>query len=496
MALVTPDGRFLTVNPALCTILGYVEADLLTLTLPDITHDADRENDRELARQLVVGEIDAYQIEKRYLRQDGESIWGRLTVALVRHLDRSPLYFVAQVQDITPYKAFGVALRETLVEQNPAVLYIDAADTPNSPLYVSPQIESLLGVTPDQWLQTPDHWQSHLHPEDRERVITSLKAAKESGESIQLEYRFIARDGGTVWVRDQLALVHDDTGARRYWQGFMVDVTARKRVEEELRAALAAAEEANRLKSAFLSMATHELRTPLTVISGYVEVLSDTARGHLSVEEQEFLDVVRTSTRTLGALVDDLLDLARIEAGRLELVIRPVNVAEAVERACRMVRGQAAAKGISLDIEAARELPLVAADLNRLIQILLNLLGNAIKFTEEGRVRCVLRPRARGVDIRVVDTGIGIPPEALPSIFDEFRQADVGTTRKFGGSGLGLAIAKRLIELQGGSIAASSKVGVGSTFTLWLPAATAQLIRDDRVELESSAVAAGFFTPR
>jgi signal transduction histidine kinase len=233
-------------------------------------------------------------------------------------------------------------------------------------------------------------------------------------------------------------------------------------------------------------MATHELRTPLTVITGYIELLSAAASARLAAEEQEFLDIVRTSATTLTALVDDLLDLARIEAGRLELVVRPVNIAEALDRVCRMVAAQAAAKGLDLQIDVAPNLPLVGADLNRLVQILLNLLGNAIKFTESGRVRCVVRARRGGVETRVIDTGIGISSDALPRIFDEFRQADAGTTRKFGGSGLGLAIAKRLIEMQGGTIGVTSKVGVGSTFTLWLPSATAQLLHDDRQNLEQT----------
>jgi signal transduction histidine kinase len=272
-------------------------------------------------------------------------------------------------------------------------------------------------------------------------------------------------------------------GAPRYWQGFMLDITARKQVEEDLRSALAAAEEANRLKSAFLSMATHELRTPLTVISGYVELLTASS-ANFSAEEQEFVDIVRTSAATLTALVNDLLDLARMEAGRLELMIAPVNVIEAVERVFRMVAAQAAAKGIDVQIERAPKLPLIAADLNRIVQILLNLFGNAIKFTEQGHVRCVMRVKGNGVELRIIDTGIGIPEEALPRIFDEFRQADAGTTRKFGGSGLGLAIAKRLIELHGGTIGVTSKLGVGSTFTIWFPAASKQLLSEDQASLE------------
>jgi signal transduction histidine kinase len=217
-------------------------------------------------------------------------------------------------------------------------------------------------------------------------------------------------------------------------------------------------------------MATHELRTPLTIISGYVELLAASA-ARLTPEEREFLDLTQSSTKALGDLVDNLLDLARIEAGRLELVVRAVDVRETIARVHRMVAGQAVAKGLEVQLDVASGLPLAAADPDRLFQVLLNLVSNAVKFTERGHVRSTARAAGSGVEIAVTDTGIGIAREVVGCIFDEFRQADAGTTRKFGGSGLGLAIAKRLVEMHGGAIAVTSEVGAGSTFTVWLPAA-------------------------
>ncbi len=480
MAIVSLDGRFLQVNPALCGIVGYRSDELLAKSFRDITHPDDLAADQELAQQLLAGEIDTYQIEKRYVRKDEHSICGRLTVSLTRHTGNNSPYFVAQIQDVTPYKAAGAALREaearyrTLVEQIPAAVYVDPGDALGSPVYVSPQVEALLGYSPEEWLSDPDLWARSLHPDDSERILTAIADAGDAEKTIHLEYRCFARDGREVWVHDQVALVRDEEGVGQYWQGFKVDVTDRKRAEEALRAAKEAAEEASRLKSAFLSMATHELRTPLTIISGYVELLGESAAAHLTPEEQEFLDIAQTGTKTLASLVDDLLDLARMEAGRLELVIRPVEVAEAIERVQRLVTAQALAKGIALDFAVAPDLPLVLVDLNRLVQVLLNLLGNAIKFTEKGSVHIAVQTGGQGVEIRVADTGIGISPEVLPRIFDEFRQADAGTTRKFGGSGLGLAIAKRLVEMQGGTITVESNVGAGSTFTVCLPAAESQ----------------------
>jgi PAS domain S-box-containing protein len=493
MALVSPEGRFLEVNRALCGILGYTDDELLAKTFQDLTHPDDLEADRDQARQLLANEITTYQVEKRYLCKDGRVAWVRVTVSLVHDAQSDPLYFVFQMQDVTPYKAAGAALREaearyrTLVEQIPAVVYVDPADLLGTPLYVSPRVETLFGYTPDEWLAASSLWSERIHPDDRERILAEVARANETSESLSLEYRCLARDDREVWVHDEVALVRDENGAPQYWQGFMVDITDRKRSEEDLRAAKDAAEEASRLKSAFLRMATHELRTPLTIVSGYVEHLASSTNARLSPEEREFFDIAQAGTKTLSRLVDDLLDLARIEAGRLDLAIRAVDVGEAIKRVHRMVSVQAAAKGIDSVVTVEPDLPMIAADPDRLTQILLNLVGNAVKFTEQGHVQSTVRRVGDGVEISVADTGIGIAPEAQTAIFDEFRQADAGTTRRFGGTGLGLTIAKRLVEMQNGTLTVESTVGVGSTFTLWMPVAGPWLIREDETPQPSQA---------
>jgi PAS domain S-box-containing protein len=468
MALVSPEGHFLEVNRALCGILGYTEDELLARSFQDLTHPDDLEADADQKRQLLANEIPV-----------------RVTGSLVHDANDDPLYFVFQMQDITPYKAAGAALREaearyrTLVEQIPAVVYVNPASALGSPLYVSPRVETLLGYAPDEWLTTDNLWIERIHPEDRERVLAETARANETGEALSLEYRCLARDRREVWVHDEVTLVRDEQGTPKYWQGFMVDITDRKRSEEDLRAAKEAAEEASRLKSAFLRMATHELRTPLTIVSGYVELLASSIGARLTQDEREFIDIAQAGTKTLSRLVDDLLDLARIEAGRLDLAIRAVDIGEAIKRVHRMVSVQAAAKGIDSAVTVEPDLPLIAADPDRLTQILLNLVGNAVKFTEQGHILSTVRRVGEGVEISVADTGIGIASEAQTAIFDEFRQADAGTTRRFGGTGLGLAIAKRLVEMQSGTLRVESTVGVGSTFTLWLPVAGPELIKEE-----------------
>jgi PAS domain S-box-containing protein len=348
-------------------------------------------------------------------------------------------------------------------------VHVDAADRLGAHTYVSPRIESLLGYSPEEWLGTPDMWFQLVHPDDVDRVRTIIESALATKQPFQLECRLLARDGHYVWIQDQAALMRDEMGVDQYWQGFMVDITDRKLTEAELRAAKEAAEEASRVKSVLLSMASHELRTPLTIITGYVELLA-ASTGALGSEEREFLEVIQTSTTSLTTLINDLLDLARIEAQRLTLDISGVDVGDLIEKVHRMVAAQAAAKGIELAIERTPDVPPAAADPERLLQVLLNLVGNAVKFTARGSVRSRVRAHQGGVEITIMDTGIGIAPEALSRIFDVFQQADSGMVRKFGGSGLGLAIVKRLVELHGGTITVESTEGVSSTFTVWLPA--------------------------
>ncbi|MEZ4562208.1 MAG: PAS domain S-box protein [Thermomicrobiales bacterium] len=485
MALIGLEDTFLQVNPALCAMLGYDNSELLQQTLRAVTLPDDQDLDLEDRKRLVTGEISTYQIEQLFNRKQGEIICIRLTMSLVRGSAGEPRYFVAQMQDITPFKAAGAALREaearyrTLVEQTPAAVYVDDANFLGECLYVSPRIEALVGRSPEEWLGH-GAWPRTVHPDDREWVLQRARESNATGEPFFAEYRFATPDGRVVWVHDEATLVLNEDGSRQCWQGLMVDVTDRKLAEEELRRAKEAAEEASRLKTAFLSMATHELRTPLTIISGYVELLLQSGMKHFNDEEREYVEVVQAGTRTLTMLIDDLLDLARIEAGRMHLTLRPVDVADVLERLRRMVAAQAAEKGLDIVFAVEAGLPPAAADVNRLVQILLNVVGNAIKFTEQGGIACTAHGRNGGVEIRVKDSGIGISPEALDRIFDEFHQGESGTTRRYGGTGLGLAIARRLVDMHGGHIRVESELGAGSTFSVWLPAADDALMTDEQ----------------
>ncbi|HET8666397.1 MAG TPA: ATP-binding protein, partial [Terriglobales bacterium] len=251
---------------------------------------------------------------------------------------------------------------------------------------------------------------------------------------------------------------------------------ARVELEERVRQRTAelvkakdAAESADRLKSAFLATMSHELRTPLNSIIGFTGIVLQGLAGPLNDEQKKQLGMVQNSSRHLLALINDVLDISKIEAGQLEVRCGPFQVPEAIRKAVSVVSPLAVKKGIALSTEIAPDIDIMVADQRRTEQILLNLLGNAVKFTEEGEVRIRCERDHGWLAIAVRDTGVGIDPKYHQAIFEPFRQVDTGLARKHEGTGLGLSICKRLAERLGGRITLESTIGQGSTFTVRLP---------------------------
>ena len=262
----------------------------------------------------------------------------------------------------------------------------------------------------------------------------------------------------------------DTNGEPAFLLGISEDITAAKRVQEALQLAQEEADRANRAKSQFLATMSHELRTPLNAILGFSELLSDDVAGHFDdATRRRFLDQIHTSGQHLLQLINDILDLSKVEAGQMDLHVREVNVSQVVDDARATVEPLARARGVTLDIQLEAGLQLVA-DAAKLKQMLLNLVSNAIKFDPTGgRVSISARRIDSWVDIAVSDTGIGIAKEDLDGLFAEFHQLDAGYGRQQEGTGLGLALTKRFAELHGGYVTVESAVGTGSTFTLRLP---------------------------
>jgi signal transduction histidine kinase len=304
-------------------------------------------------------------------------------------------------------------------------------------------------------------------------------AKARSGPADENEWTYIRKDGTRVPVLLAVTAMRDATGAVTSFLGIARDIAQRKRAEEALREsherlALAKerAEAADRIKSAFLATMSHELRTPLNSIIGFTGILLQGLAGPLNSEQNRQLEMVRNSARHLLALINDVLDISKIEAGDLQVHAAPFDLRASIERVAGMVKPLAERKGLALSMKLAPEIGTLVNDQRRVEQVLLNLINNAIKFTERGTVGLTARVAGSQIEIAVSDTGMGIKPDDLATLFQPFRQIDSRLARHHEGTGLGLAISRRLATLMGGDVRAESEWERGSVFTFMLPLPT------------------------
>ena len=472
----TLDGIITDWNAAAERLYGYSAAEAigqpLTILAPP---ERAPEIEAFLARARCGETIEGVETVRR--AKDGRDIDVALTIFPVRDDGGRIIGAAATARDISAYKRLEKALRSSeekyraLVEQFPVVVYLTAADEDETPLYFSPYLETLVGITPEEALRRDRGltWLDFVHPDDRARVAELNREAQASGGRFSAEYRTVRTDGSYVWVRDECVPIYDEDGTMVAWQGVLMDISDRMQAEEEMRAALSEAQTATQAKGRFLATLSHELRTPLQAVLGYSDFLLNSPSGPLTAEQREDIGYIHQGATRMVTLIDQMLALSRMEAGRLELKLVDVDLGEIIEQVRQDVAPQAEAKGLALAVDLPSALSSIRADANALRQILLNLAGNAVKFTEQGSV-CIsaVATADGGVDIAVRDSGIGIPPEAQARIFEEFQQVDSAQTRRHGGAGLGLAIARGLAERMGGRITVASEPGKGSTFVLHL----------------------------
>jgi two-component system sensor histidine kinase/response regulator len=339
-----------------------------------------------------------------------------------------------------------------------------------TPSWVSENITRMMGHEVAEALH-PSWWVDHMHPDDRERVLAELPALLSQGH-LTTEYRFRHKDGSYHWVHDAARLQRDARGQATEVFGAWLDITARKDAERTLQEARDTAERATRAKAAFLANMSHEIRTPMNAVLGFTELVLDT---DLSTEQRRSLELVRSSSEALLTILNDILDYSKIEAEHLDLESISFDLPKVVHATATLLAVRAREKHLELTVDVPPDVPhLVRGDPTRVRQVLMNLIGNAIKFTEQGEVNVtagvVVHEQARAsVRFRVRDTGIGISPDQIATIFQEFTQADASMTRRYGGTGLGLTISRRLTALMGGELAVVSEPGRGSEFSFTLP---------------------------
>jgi PAS domain S-box-containing protein len=482
---IVQEGKFQYVNPRFEEISGYSKEELIGTDSLSYVHPEDKETVRANAIKTLKGDgHDEFRpYEYRIICKSGERRWIMETVTPIQYKGRRAT--LGNFMDITERKQ-AEQLYQTLADSAPVGIYI-LQD--GKYVFTNPTLQKTTGYTADELLAAPPA--ALVHADDVESMgqkqVQMLK-----GQSFQpIEHRFVTKDGRIGWSMDRVASVTYQ--GRRAVLGITINITEHKEMEIALQKAKEAAEVATQAKSDFLASMSHEVRTPMNGVIGMAGLLADTP---LNPEQRDYVESIKSSADALMTIVNDILDFSKVEAGKLELEKMDFDIRSAIENMNDVLAVRAREKGLEYVWLMEPNVPTqLVGDPGRLRQVLINLIGNAIKFTPKGNVDLhisLVSETDNEVIIRfdIRDTGIGIPQNKLDVIFHPFTQADTSTTRKYGGTGLGLSISKRLTELMGGQIGAESVEGKGSIFwfTVKLGKQTAGRISEESLPYDISGL--------
>jgi PAS domain S-box-containing protein len=468
--LVGGDGKILRANRAELEMLGYTREEYVGRSITDF--HADQDVICDILTRLRSGEKLA-EYPARLRCKDG-SMKDVLIDSSVSWKDNVFVHTRCFTRDVTQRKRAETELADARARLDAA---LDAGavvtwtwDIINNRLHADPKLAELFNLSLseakggllDQYLQA-------IHPEDRQRVVETLNHAVETGETYVADYRITQRDGSVRWVTARGMAEVDGNGRPARMPGVLVDITDRKRLEEELRVRIGQLRDNDRRKDEFLATLAHELRNPLAPIRNSLQILKIPSIDAATVQQTRAM--MERQVHHLVRLVDDLLDVSRVMRAKIDLRKEPVELATVIARAMEVVQPLIAAQGHHLDLELPQERLLVEGDAVRLAQVVGNLLTNAAKYTDtNGNIWISAVRDLNQVVLRVRDNGIGIAPETLPHVFALFVQADHSRSKSQGGLGIGLTLAKSLTEMHGGTIEAySAGLGTGSEFTVRLP---------------------------
>ncbi|MDX1297708.1 MAG: PAS domain S-box protein [Pseudomonas sp.] len=455
MALVSLQGQWMEVNDQLCDMLGYSREQLLNKDFQQLTHPDDLDTDLQNIEELLAGEINTYEMEKRYLDSQGRIIWALLSVSLVRDSNGQPVHFVSQVQDFSERIATEMAIREredylrTLLDN-----VLDAIITIDQQGYIETFNHAAERIFGYSHLEVSGHRATLLLPEPqrsmRARYISHfLKTGIQQMLGKDIELTAMRRNGESFTI--ELAVSQISYQGERRFIAVIRDIEERKRIE--------------RMKSEFVSTVSHELRTPLTAIAGSLGLINGGALGEVPAAIQQMLQIAEDNSQRLNLLINDLLDMDKLVAGKMRFTLHDEALQPLLEQAIEENQPYASHYQVQLKLQGPATAAWVRVDKLRLAQVLANLLSNASKFSPRGStVNIHIDEHRERVRVSVTDHGPGVPENFQARIFSKFSQADATDTRQKGGTGLGLAISKEIIERMDGQIGFESSPGKGATF--------------------------------
>ncbi|WP_233243362.1 MULTISPECIES: PAS domain S-box protein [unclassified Caulobacter] len=478
IVLYDRQGGGLYSSPALERLLGYASGEAKGMSAAEFLHPDDQQTVRAAFSALAQGQAEA-TVQHRSRHKLGHYVWVETNLRSIRNGTEEQASVLGVSRDIRERKALEA---ETLVARDQAreqaqraLLAEDIAgvgywrvDLATNHLFLSPKMYEIYGTGVDQAL-VADDLLAQLHPDEKAGELARFARRLKTGEpELDTVFRIIRRDGVVRHLRGSSIIEMGPDGARRAVLGTVIDIT-------DIIEARAAAEASAAAKTDFLANMSHELRTPLTSVLGFSRLIKE--QPELSTNTRRFVDRVMNAGAALLATVNDILDFSKLEAGQIEVKRQPASPLAVLSQTVELFGVQAEEKGLAMRLDVAEGLPdTVILDADRLRQVLLNLVGNAVKFTEAGEVRIEANYHDEALYVAVIDTGAGIAPELQAKLFQRFSQVDASATRSHGGTGLGLAICKGLVAAMGGEIGLTSEVGHGAHFHFSIPAPRAAMI--------------------
>ncbi|MFP4485626.1 MAG: response regulator [Campylobacterales bacterium] len=469
-------GKLILCNSYFANMTGYTKDEIESMNFAELTHPDDITTELPLFEEIASQKRDGYRLQKRYIRKNGEIIWVDLATSVIRDENGRALNYLGVVIDITKEKFLEDEIKQKerrfrdVTEASGE--YIWELNSDGEYIFITKPFEDMLGYSIEEGLgRTPF---SFMPLDEQKRVGEYfINEVANKGVSFRgLIHRSMTKDGRIVWQKVNGLPMFDNDGSIIGYRGAALDITFEKKAQEELEAAKAKAEAANRAKTEFLANMSHEIRTPMNAVIGLGDILGDMIE---EPKQKDILHKINSSSKMLLGVINDVLDYSKIEAGKLELDRSSFHIDKVLSNLKVMFEEKASSKGLELYFYPKGEkFGLLLGDELRLTQVLTNLLSNAIKFTHKGIITLTIEPLKTleeekiTLSFSVEDSGIGMEKEQIKKLFKPFSQADSSTTRKYGGTGLGLVISKKIINAMGGDIEVESRVGVGTKFSFIL----------------------------